>query len=85
MQARVRQRQQLALPNSTVVIQYVQINGSVGVTLLLTNTAHSRFGIEQSQQQLLWPQRGLHQEHLIQIGICAFITPWRALVQPAFS
>ncbi len=85
MQTRVRQHQQLALPHSSVVIQHVQINGSVGIAFLFTNTAHSRFRIEQSQQQLLRPQSGLHQEHLIQIGVCALISPWRALVQPAFS
>ena len=81
----MRQHQQLALPNSSVVIQHVQINGSVGVTLLLANAAHSRFRVEQSHQQLLRPQRGLHQEHLIQIGICALIAPRRTLVPPAFS
>lgn len=50
MQTRVRQHQQLALPHSSVVIQHVHINGSVGITLLLANAAHSRFGIEQMQQ-----------------------------------
>lgn len=85
MQTRVRQHQQLALPHSSVVIQHVQINSSVGITLLLANAAHRRFGIEQMQQQLLRPQRSLHQEHLIQVGICALIAPRRTLVQPAFS
>lgn len=85
MQAWVRQHQQLALPHASVVIQHVQINGSVRVALLLANAAHSSFRVEQLQQQLLGSQGGLHQEHLIQIGIGALIAPRRTLVQPAFS